>query len=567
MTPTPNRIATLVSVSAAMLIALSGCGGAATPRPIAEQPKTIETGAPRPIGGAPVATSVAAQPPAAPQDKVSERPAGVPLQPTAASRPADSTVPQPPIQPESRPRPVTATPAPRPLPADNEFKDYGVNPFVNPERDRLSTFGLDVDTASYSIAKRYLREGSLPPYESVRAEEFINAFKQGYPTPRDVAFGLYADGARSPFHTDGSYLIRIGVQGYRVPASQRKPAVFVFVVDESGSMSSENRIELAKGALRMLIDRLTEGDQVGIVAFTNTSRVVIEPTPVESRRALDAAIDTIYPKGSTHLQSGLELGYKMASRAYRAGSNNRVILMSDGVANEGGIRPDQILASVQEYARRGIALTSVGVGFGNYNDTLMETLADKSEGGNYLYINSLADAQTQLVSRVSALQTIARDAKIQVEFNPDAVEAYRLIGYENRAVADRDFRNDAVKGGGLGAGHSATALYQIRIKPGAQGRLATANLRWNDPDTNRTSEINGNVNTWDLTARFDAAAPRFQLAATVAQFAEVLRRSQYADRVSLGDLAERASTLADQMSEDADVVEFAQLAARAARIR
>ncbi|HQW35852.1 MAG TPA: von Willebrand factor type A domain-containing protein [Thermoflexales bacterium] len=529
---------------------MAACGSAATPRPIAQEPATTNTQS----SYAPTAAPAMPRPTDAPK----------PAAPTAApyAAPAAESRAYPPAAPGGV-MPVRPTP----IPPDNQFKDAGINPPVNAGRDHLSTFGLDVDTASYSMAKEYLRKGQLPPYASVRAEEFINAFKQGYPTPRDVAFGIYADGALSPFHTDGSYLVRVGVQGYRVPDSQRKPGAYVFVVDESGSMSMDNRIDLARQSLKMLVGQLREGDTVGIVAFTTTSREVLQPTPAEQRDVINRAIDSIVPKASTNLQSGLMMGYAMANRAFRAGAANRVILLSDGVANEGGIKPDEILTSVQEFARRGIALTSVGVGFGNYNDTLMEKLADQSEGGNYLYINNMADAEKQFAAKVSGLQNIARDAKVQVDFNADAVQTYRLIGYENRAVADQDFRNDSVKGGGLSAGHTATAIYQVTLKPGAAGRIATVNLRWNDPDTNQTKEINGNVNVSDLSRRFDEAAPRFQLAAVVAQFAEVLRQSPYASRASLGDLSERASALAGQLSDDNDVREFAQLATQAARVR
>lgn len=532
------KLAALFIVPALM----AACGAATPPRPIAQEPAKTN-------GSSSPSTSAPAQFPTQP-----------PPQPVYEQRPAATAAPASVGS--------SALPArPSPIPPDNQFKDAGVNQPVNAGRDHLSTFGLDVDTASYAIAKQYLRNGQLPPYAAVRAEEFINAFKQGYPTPRDVAFGIYADGAVSPFHTDGSYVVRIGVQGYRLPDSQRKAGVYTFVVDESGSMSMDNRLGLARDSLKMLVGQMREGDVVGIVAFTNDSRIVLQPTSVQFRDQIYRAIDSITTKGSTNLQSGLQMGYAMANRAFRQGASNRVILLSDGVANEGGIKPDEILASVQEFARRGIALTSVGVGFGNYNDVLMEKLADQSEGGNYLYINTLGDAEKNFAARLSGLQNIARDAKAQVDFNADVVQTYRLIGYENRAVADQDFRNDSVKGGGLSAGHTATAIYQITLKPGAAGRVATVTLRWNDPDTNQTKEINGNVNVSDLTRNFDQAAPRFQLAAVVAQFAEILRQSPYASRATLADVAERASDLADQLSDDGDVREFAQLAAQAARAR
>jgi Ca-activated chloride channel family protein len=451
-------------------------------------------------------------------------------------------------------------------PTSNEFKDYGVNPFIDAWRDHLSTFALDTDTASYAMARKYISEGNLPPYQAVRTEEFVNSFNQGYAPPVNGTFAVYADGAPSPIPADGTVLIRIGVQGAQLNNEQRKAGAYVFVVDESGSMASGGRIDIAKNAIKMMVNRLAPSDWIGIVAFSNSARTVLPPTLIIERSSIFRAIDSIQPTNSTNLQAGLQLGYQMASRAFRTGGNNRVILFSDGVANEGGIQPDEILRSVQDYANRDIALTCVGVGFGNYNDVLMETLADKSKGGNYTYINSDADAERQLVRKVMALQTIADDAKIQVDFNPDVVAQYRLLGYENRAVADVDFRNDAVKGGGIGAGHTTTAMYAVRLRPSAQGRIATVNLRWQEPDSKQWREVNGNMMTFDIAPTFFAAPSRYRLAATVALFSEVLRHSPYT-YVTLRDISGYANSLTSALREDADVAEFAALANRAAQMQ
>jgi Ca-activated chloride channel family protein len=236
------------------------------------------------------------------------------------------------------------------------------------------------------------------------------------------------------------------------------------------------------------------------------------------------------------------------------------------VANVGATGPDAILESIRGYARQGISLTSLGFGMGNFNDVLLEQLANDGDG-HYAYIDTLAQAQRLFVDDLTgSLQVIARDAKVQVDFNPEVVSRYRLIGYENRAVADQDFRNDAVDAGELGAGHTATALYAVLLKPGAQGRLATVQLRWEDPASGVVREINGNVNTFDLAPSFDAADPRYQLAATVAQYAEVLRGSPWSAGTTLGTISAFTGRLAQLLPGDPDVQEFAQLTARARAI-
>jgi Ca-activated chloride channel family protein len=451
-------------------------------------------------------------------------------------------------------------------PADTTFEDYGVNPYVDARRDHLSTFALDVDTASYAVARTYVMDGNLPPYESVRVEEFINYFDQGYALPRDANFAIYADGAPSPFHRDDSYLVRIGIQGYDIPEADRKPASLTFVIDVSGSMAQGERLEIVKHSLELLVDRLRSDDTVGIVAFTTRAYIVLEPTSARNQRAILAAIAELYPQNSTNVDDGLRLGYQLADETYRRGAINRVILCSDGVANTGTTNPDALVEFVRGYSDR-ISLTSIGVGMGNFNDVLMEQLADKGNGF-YAYVDTYAEAEKLFLERLTGtLQTIARDAKVQVDFNPEVVDRYRLLGYENRAVADRDFRNDAVDAGELGAGHTATAVYAVQLHPRAEGRVATVQLRWEDPDTGKVSEINGNFNTFDLAARYEDTDPRYQLTATVAQYAEILRLSPYARDTTLRELRPYADDVARALRDDPDVQEFADLVTRAARLR
>lgn len=501
----------------------------------------------------------------------SATPAPIAQEPAAAPQPQSEQKPEQPAPAEPhRPLP-TAAPAQQepvvPPPPDNQFQDYGVNPETSTTYDHLSTFALDVDTASYTVARRYISEGSLPPYDAVRVEEFVNAFDQGYAAPRDAAFTIYADGAPAPYgFEEGSYILRFGVQGYRVEDYERKPAVLTFVIDVSGSMNMENRLELVKRSLRLLVDRLDGRDSVAIVVYGTTARTVLKPTSGERRGVIINAINKLRPEGSTNAEAGLRLGYRIAQQAYQEGANNRVILCSDGVANVGNTNAEAILGEVGKYVENGITLTTTGFGMGNFNDVLLEQLADRGNG-NYAYIDTLEEARKLFVDNLtSTLQVIAKDAKVQVDFNNEVVESYRLMGYENRAVADQDFRDDEVDAGELGAGHTATALYEVHLKPGAEGRIATVQMRWEDPDTGEVKEINGNFNTWSLAASSDNSDPRYQLAVTAAQFAEILRESPYV-QISLYDLARRAERVARQLPEDEQAAELADLIRQASSMR
>lgn len=531
---------------ALFVFALTACGGAATPVSIAQAPQPTQ------LVAATVVVNEVAYPTLAP----AATQASVLLSPAPTASPLG-------LSPLPTPLPAPNT---IPTPADNYFQNYGVNPFVETYADHLSTFALDVDTASYAVARRYVMDGNLPPADAVRVEEFVNYFEQDYAIPADVAFGLYADGALSPFHTDNTYLIRVGVQGYDVPASERKPASLTFVIDISGSMAAENRLELVKRSLQLLVDRLRPSDTVAIVVYGTDARVALLPTSGEDRATILNAIYSLYPEGATNAEAGLRLGYQLAWQAFRPDGINRVVLCSDGVANVGATGPDAILESIRAYADQGVTLTAVGFGMGNFNDTLLEQLADKGDG-NYAYVDDIDEAQKLFVEDLTAtLQVIALNAKVQVDFNAEIVARYRLLGYENRAVADENFRNDTVDAGEIGAGHSATALYAVQFKPGANGRVATVQLRWENPQSHQVTEINGNFNTWDVTPLFENTSPRYQLDVVVAQYAEYLRRSPYAAGTSLRALLPHAARLAETLSGDSEVSEFAGLVSRAMQI-
>jgi Ca-activated chloride channel family protein len=454
--------------------------------------------------------------------------------------------------------------------ADVFFEEYGVNPFVDTEDDHLSTFAVDVDTASYTVMRRYVGDGYLPPDESVRVEEYVNFFEQDYepPAEHDGAFAIHLEGAPSPYGGERYYLVRVGLKGYEIPPEMRKDVVLTFVIDVSGSMDMENRLELVKDALGLLVEELRPTDQVGIVVYGSRAHVVLEHTPVENARRILRTIDRLRPEGSTNAEEGLVLGYSLAVEAFYPEAINRVILCSDGVANVGNTGPQSILEQIRDHADRGIYLTTVGFGMGNYNDVLMEQLADDGDGF-YAYVDTLKEAERVFVHDLtSTLQVIARDAKVQVDLNPGVVSRYRLIGYENRDVADEDFRNDQVDAGEIGVGHSVTALYELKFHQDApEYEVAmTVRVRYEDPDSGAVTEISRSIARADLAPTFRDASIRFQLDAVVAEYAEILRQSYWARESSLEDVAWEARRIAEYLPRDPDVAEFVSLVERASRI-
>ena len=453
-------------------------------------------------------------------------------------------------------------------PYDMFFQNYGVNPSIDTEDDHLSTFALDVDTGSYTVMRNYLSDGNLPPKDSVRVEEYVNYFEQGYPNPpAHQAFGIYVDGAPTPFDQNERYqMLRIGIQGYAVPEEERKDASLTFVIDVSGSMSMDNRLGLVKRSLELLVEQLRPTDRVGIVVYGTEARVVLDSTPGSDKQTILRAVDSLETEGSTNAEAGIRLGYKMAMRAFNPEGINRVILCSDGVANVGETGPDAILSEVKRYVDQGITLTTFGFGMSNYNDTLMEQLAD---GGNgfYAYVDDIDEARRLFVENLtSTLQVIALNAKVQVDFNPDAVARYRLVGFENRAVADEDFRNNKVDAGEIGAGHSVTALYEIKLQPEAYGRIATVNLRWEDPDSHQIVEMSKDFDANALARDFHEASPYFQRAVVVSEYAEILRGSYWAEGSTFDDVYREAQRVADFMPDDQAMTEFVDLVRQARRL-
>jgi Ca-activated chloride channel family protein len=452
-------------------------------------------------------------------------------------------------------------------PRDMMFQVTPAHEFVETAKDRLSTFGLDVDTASYTMARSFLREGHLPPPGAVRVEEFVNYFSYGDPPPSRGDFAIKAEGAASIFtEAPRTYLLRFNLRAREVKAEHRKPAVLTFVVDVSGSMDEGNRLGLVKQSLELLLDQLRKDDKVGLVVYGDEARVLLEPT--SDRELIRQAVRQLVPTGSTNAEAGIALGYDVAGRSFRPGAINRILLCSDGVANVGATGPEAILARIQREAKRGIELTTLGFGMGNYNDVLMEQLANKGNG-RYAYLDDLGEARRMLAEELTGtLQTIAEDAKVQVELYPAAVARWRLIGYENRAIADEKFRDNTVDAGEIGAGHSVTALYEVQLTPQAAGKIASLHLRYRVPVSGELRETVHDLRVAELVPDWKDAPPGFRLASLVAEFAEILRGSSHEEdhRKILRRMQRVASDL-QRHPRAADIAELARLVEVAARLK
>ena len=461
----------------------------------------------------------------------------------------------------------------------DQFVDYGVNPFVDTDDDPFSTFALDVDTASYTIARNFLDGGQLPPFEAVRVEEFVNYFDGGYADEIDE-FTISVDAAPSPFADSGDLLLRVGVQAPHVVSDAVRPDSIIVVLDSSGSMDQEigtgndrtRRIELVYDAVGLLLEGLEPETRVGVVAYADWARTVSRPAAVgRNHDDLIRRIERdVRPSGSTNVADGLVAGYRMAESEADAGRDVLVLLFSDGVANVGATETDRILRQLGE--RSDIGLSTIGVGLGPFNDELMEQLANRADG-SYHYIDDHDEAWRLLGDDVTSFVSVAaRDAKVQVIFNPDTVAAYRLLGFENRDVADRDFRNDAVDAGEVAISQSATALYEMTLVDPDSGRrrssetLAKVTLRYQRPASENITEVSETMGGSDAHRSFDNADRHFRLAAVAAEFAEVLRQSWFVDDPLMRTLRHEAEGLARDFRGDADVAELARLIAAAQRL-
>jgi Ca-activated chloride channel family protein len=418
--------------------------------------------------------------------------------------------------------------------------------------DLRSTFSIDVDTASYATVRQFLQHRTLPPPDAVRLEEMINAFDYAYaPPPADGARPLAAhvEAASCPWRA-GSRLVRIGLKGREVEAAARPAANLVFLIDVSGSMQDPTKLPLVKQGLRLLADQLSERDHVAIVVYAGASGLVLPPTPGDRRAAIHEALDRLSAGGSTNGGAGIQLAYQVAVQGFKEGGVNRVILLTDGDWNVGVTQRDDLEALIAQRAKSGVFLTVLGFGM-NHQDATLERLADRGDG-TFGYIDSLEEARRQLAERVTGtLVTIARDVKVQVAWDPTRVRSYRLLGYENRALENADFADDAKDAGELGAGHTVTALYEVTLREGVApaGLLGALELRWKRPEGGPEGASEHAAEPMlDGGTSFDAASADLRFASSVAAFGLLLRRSEHAGAATLAWA--RATAAAAQGDDD-----------------
>ena len=407
-------------------------------------------------------------------------------------------------------------------PAPPTYDVPSLRPDVDPRVSPLSTFALDVDTASYGYAQRMLTSGGLPDPTTVRPEEFVNSFNQDYAQPAGNGFAVSVDGARMTVGGDAAHhVVRIGLQTRAADAAERPDAQLTFVIDVSGSMVDPGKLDVVQQALHTLITALRPSDAVGIVTFSDNARVVRELGTLGNKRAANDSIDALHTEGSTNLQAGLEAGYQVARAGYRAGKTNRVILLSDGLANNGETDVNRLVNEVRESAGKGITLLGVGVG-SDYGDALMEKLADHGNGFTS-YVSDVEAARKLFVERLpSTLAVRARDAKAQIVFDPRTVASYRLIGYEDRVLNNADFRNDRVDGGQVGPGHSVTALYDVRLWPGVEGHVGDAQVHWVDPIDGAPHDTSVGIDTASIDRGLAQVSPRLVVDVAAASLALTL---------------------------------------------
>ena len=417
-------------------------------------------------------------------------------------------------------------------------KKYGVNPFVSTSRDHLSTFGMDVDNAAWGRTREILRSGELPQNEVVRVEEFVNNFSDERTGNPQSVFTVYTEGGPSPFGDRELELLQVTIKSRNLLPGERKNAVLTFAVDTSGSMAATGKLELLKESLKTLVSNLGSNDRVAIVAFSTHAYVVLPHTSVRHRTHIMDAINSLSPDGGTNVEAGIDLAYRLAGESHDRKAANRVILCSDGVANLGSKGPEAILKRIQRFARDNmISLFTFAFGSGGrqavQGDKMLQRLANEGDG-KYQYVDTRESAR-DLFSLPEQLQFLASDAKIQVNFNPEAISHYRLLGYEKRDIADVDFRNDRIDAGEVGPGSTVTAIYEIK-RAHPSGSLGRIHLRYRDEASRRFEEVDFELPTGVLAATIADTTDRFRFIASVAEFAEILRGSYYARNGSYGSI-------------------------------
>ena len=445
---------------------------------------------------------------------------------------------------------------PAPVPSRSSTEDYRYqeeNPFRKVSRNPLSTFGIDVDTASYSNVRRFLRQSSLPPPDAVRIEELVNYFRYDYKAPDGQnPVSVHMELAQAPW-TEGHLLLRIGIQARKIDPADRPPSNLVFLMDVSGSMRPANKLPLLKRALRLLIKNLGEKDRVAFVTYAGEAAVVLPSTTCDRKEEIYRALEHIMAGGPTYGEAGIRDAYATAAAHFIPGGTNRVILATDGDFNLGMTDEGSLIRLIRKQARSGIFLSVLGLGTGNYKDAVLESLANRGNG-NFSYLDSLEEARKVLVREMGAtLVTVAKDAKIQIEFNPARVDSYRLIGYENRALRREEFNDDSRDGGEIGSGHQVTVLYEIAPAGTGLPDAGVDPLKYQTPpEPNRA----GNANEW-LTLKirykppdqaesrllefthsgsavaFKEALPDIRFASAVAAFGMILRNSPHRGTATL----------------------------------
>ncbi len=459
-----------------------------------------------------------------------------------------------------------SAPLQQPLVNTENYEHQDDNPVHLTSEQPVSTFSIDVDTGAYANVRRFLNAGQLPPQDAVRVEELINYFDYEYAPPanRTTPFRVATELAPAPWNKN-ALLLKIGIKGFEISAKDRPAANLVFLIDVSGSMDSPDKLPLLKNAFRLLTDQLTAKDRVSMVVYAGSSGVVLEPTPGDQKHKIHEAIDRLEAGGSTNGAQGIKLAYQLAHDAQLEKGINRVVLATDGDFNVGVTNFEALVDMAEQQRASGVALTTLGFGTGNYNDKLLERLADAGNG-NYAYVDNLNEARKVLVSELSStLFTIAKDVKIQVEFNPAEVLEYRLIGYENRKLAREDFNNDKVDAGEIGAGHRVTALYEIvpaggkghldplrygsaSKAPESNGELANVRVRYKQPNADTSSLLEYPIKATSAVA-FEKASADFRFAASVAAFGQLLRGGKYVDKFGFEEVAQLAK---GALSKDAD---------------
>jgi Ca-activated chloride channel homolog len=469
------------------------------------------------------------------------------------------------------------------------FEHYGVNPTIDTEEENVSSFGLDVDSASYALARAQLERDELPKEASVRVEEFINHFDYAYAPPDDGDFAVHAEVVPSTKRS-GYHVLHLGLRARDVEIGARDPANFVFLIDGSGSMAKGERMALVRDSLRLLVENLEDRDWLSIVTYSDDARVVLEPTSGQERERILLAIDELHAEGSTNLEAGLRVAYELAARNPLAnfygpsGASgpsglrahvDRVLLCSDGLANIEANEADRLLAAVADRARRGISLSTVGVGMGSFNDALMEELALHGNG-RYAYVDRLSDARRVFVENLTGtLQVVGYDAKVQVEFDRRLVARYRLLGYESGVLGTDQIEPDRGDEGEIGAGHSVTAIYEIQLREGATElidaqlelqSLGTLRLRYRKPTEATMHRLEHPLPSSLVRASPTEASPATQLSIVVAAFAEKLRGSYWIRSTSWDAIVALFDALPPELHENHEVAELGTLIRKAARL-